>query len=458
MTTTRNDRRRHVLVLSSGNTVLEDAYLAAGYTVTVIVPDYSLRRRQEACPAMTFHAIHHWSDGEELRCLEAELSATVDTVATIDEQCIVPAAWIRQRRRLPGMSVADALAHTDKWQMKRRLAKAGIRVADVRLVHHASEVEGAAAEMGGFPVVVKPRSGAGTINTKRIESGPDLQALIVAGFFDTTAEDPHGRFAAGDILTSLNGSAHGFLVEKYIPVAKEFYIDVYRLGNEVLLTCPGSYYKPVLEGLESEAATHRFWTLLPLGDRRARHAADLAVRATHALGSGTGVTHCEVLLEVHEDGRETWWFGEAAARPGGGIYPAYEHMYGFDAIAAIASLAAGERPALDQLEPRYRALTTIGLISPEGDVTSFTPADELCQRPAVVEASLRLTIGSPAPAPLGSVPTAGMIIFEPSELGDAELDAEVAALVESVAIRTTRSLPSPAGAAPTDGTLVGIPR
>ena len=76
----------------------------------------------------------------------------------------------------------------------------------------------------------------------------------------------------------------------------------------------------------------------------------------------------------------------------------------------------------------------------------------------MVEASLRLTIGSPAPAPLGSVPTAGMIIFEPSELGDAELDAEVAALVESVAIRTTRSLPSPAGAAPTDGTLVGIPR
>lgn len=181
----------HVLVLTTGNPLLEEALLAAGHTVSLLAPAAGMPRP----PALGVRAVHtlgHWDDLDALPGLHVSLP-DIDAVATIDEQCIVTAARLRELRGLPGLTVDAALAHTDKHVMKTSLATAGLPVARHQLIHHADEIPCATAELG-WPVIVKPRAAAATWNTFVIRDEAHLKNLVTAGAFERRVADITGRF------------------------------------------------------------------------------------------------------------------------------------------------------------------------------------------------------------------------------------------------------------------------
>ncbi|MEV4560881.1 hypothetical protein AB0K51_28330 [Kitasatospora sp. NPDC049285] len=408
----------HVLVLSTGNPLLENALLASGHTVTVLQPAGT-----DSIPGTTRHTVEHWDDLDALTALEPALP-DVDAIATIDEQAIVAAAHLRQLRALPGLTVDAARAYTDKATMKTALAAASLPVARHRVVHHADEVATAARELG-WPVLVKPRAGLATLNTFVVRDPDHLKELVDTGAFDTRITDPTGRLTAGHVLDSLHEAPHGFLVEQFLDVEAEFFCDLYVHRGTVLLAVPGRYDAPLLQSVGDAS----FDTVLPPDHPDARDIADLATRAAAALGAQSGAVHCEIL----RDRTKGLFIGEAGARPGGGsITELASVMYAFDLPATLAALATDTRPDLDTT-PRFPALTAVMIPAPAGTVTNVADQDAIEELPGVLHADIRLTVGQPAPAGIGTMTRAGRVLYVPDHLDT--LDQEVADLRAALDIR-----------------------
>nr|WSX75917.1 hypothetical protein OH826_19910 [Streptomyces sp. NBC_00899] len=407
---------------------MESALLAAGHTVTLLTPDPGPTDTPAGVRAV--HTIGHWDDLDALTAVEPSLPL-VDAVATIDEQCIVAAAHLRRLRGLPGLGVDAAHRYTDKHLMKNTLLAAGLPVAGHRLIHHAGEIP-AAAEVLGWPVIVKPRAGAATWNTFVIRDEDHLGELLKAGAFDSRVPDITGRFHAGHALDSLHGARDGFLVEAFLDLADEYWVDLYAHDGEILLAAPGRYDQPLLRTVGSAS----YDTILPPDHPEAPAVTALARRAAAALGAHSGAVHCEILRTT--DGR--LHIGEAGARPGGAcITELTGLMYGFDVPAALAVLATGERPVLPAT-PRYRALTAVMIAAPPGTVTHVATSETMEQLPRVLAATINLHPGVAVPATAGTVTGAGRILYLPHDL--ARLDGEVADLRAALDIQVTPSSPA----------------
>jgi len=100
-----------------------------------------------------------------------------DQVECLWEPYMLLAARIRENFGLPGMTVEQTLPFRDKERMKRVLDAAGVRTP-----YHfaATTVAGVweAAERIGYPIIVKPISGAGSADTYRVDSAAQLAEVL----------------------------------------------------------------------------------------------------------------------------------------------------------------------------------------------------------------------------------------------------------------------------------------
>ncbi|MFF5365487.1 acetyl-CoA carboxylase biotin carboxylase subunit family protein [Streptomyces scabiei] len=421
-----------IVVLDTGNPVLADALLARGHRVSFVVPNASADLYGVRYPGVPVHGVSRWDDRDEMRRLARELGS-VDVVTTIDEQSVVAAAVLREAVGAPGMGVDDALAYTSKAVAKRRCAAAGVPTAAFRVVRHASEIAGVAEEIG-YPLIVKHEAGIGTLNTFTIRGPDDLDRRLAEGAFDVAVDDPLGRFSAGTVARSLHASG-GFVVEQYLDVAAEYCCDLYRYVDEesgeeeILVAAVGRYSEPCLRIVGRE--WHQ--TFLPPGSREAQEVRAVAVRGVRALGTLTGATHCEILRT--KDGR--LWFGEAGARPGGaGIWHATNAMYGHDGVAALAAMAVGRRPEIPAA-PVHDTVANILVVPEPGVVRSAPTTEEVLGIPGVVDADIRLVVGEPVPAGIGTISAGGRIVYVP-RVAD-EVEAEVAELRQKLGITVERA-------------------
>ena len=429
MTTTPT--ARHLLVLSTGNPLLERALLARGHRVSLVVPATIASQQRRENPDIEVWGISDWGDDDSLAKIAAVLPSSIDTVATIDEQAIRAAAVLRAALGLPGQDVASATASTDKARMKDRLAEAGIPVAAHRIVQVARAAKGtgvadipSAAEELGWPVVVKPRAGVGTVATFRLAGPDDLDAALARGAFDTVPSDPGARFTAGSLSRTLHEQVGGFLVERALDVVAEYSCDTYIHDGEPLLSVPVRFEAPLLQ--IAGGGWHH--TLLDPASPHGRIVADLALRATRAINVTTGVTHTEVLCT--SDGQ--WWLGEIGARPGGaGIVPAAALAYGFDPPCTLAALSLGERPVLPN-ELLHRDLTTVLLGPPPGIVRRVRTGEQIAALPGVLDVDLHLAAGQPTPLTQGSMGAGGRIVLIPT--GTAPIAEQVKELIVAVGL------------------------
>ncbi|MEY9960999.1 acetyl-CoA carboxylase biotin carboxylase subunit family protein [Streptacidiphilus sp. MAP5-52] len=411
----------HVLVASSGNPLLEQTLLDLGHTVSLLVPSPMVADRRLSTPgAATVVGIDSWTDVGELARIVEELPHGVQRVVTIDEQAVVVCARLRDRLGLPGLPVKAALLHTDKDLSKTALEFAGIAVARHRLLRRAEQVPLAAAEFG-WPVVVKPPRGAGTVSTFVIRDEGHLHELIAEGAFDRKPADSTGRFDAGELLLSLH-ELPAFLVEEYLPVVREYAVDLYLFRGELLAAFPAVYSAPLITALDQ----HQWDTALPPENPEAQKAIALALDASAILGSDTGVVHCEILRTADD-----WYFGEAGHRPGGGgLWQMYGRQHGLDIRTAIAQLAVGQRP---DLTPRTDPpiLTTLNVAAPAGGVVrSFARPEQLAALDGVLSVDLHLKTGERTPGGFGSLSLAGSIVYTTERLD--QVDTAAVALIEAL--------------------------
>src|SRR5206468_4478670 len=88
----------------------------------------------------------------------------VDRLEATIEAHTLPAAQVRETCTIPGTSVRTAWLCRDKPSMKQALREAGVPTAASTAASTAAEVH-AFAEQVGYPVIHKPRSGAGALDT-----------------------------------------------------------------------------------------------------------------------------------------------------------------------------------------------------------------------------------------------------------------------------------------------------
>src|SRR5687768_13716238 len=110
--------------------------------------------------------VHAWMRGRE-----------VDRVLANWEVMVLTAARLRERFGVPGMTVDQVRGFRDKQLMKERVAAAGLRVPRSARVTTATEAREGAAQLG-YPVVVKPISGAGSADTYAVRSAAELEAAL----------------------------------------------------------------------------------------------------------------------------------------------------------------------------------------------------------------------------------------------------------------------------------------
>lgn len=215
---------------------------------------------------------------------------SIDRVECLWEPGVMLAARIREALELPGMGVAQARLFRDKELMKQALDKAGIRTP--RHVSASTEDEcRAAAEQIGYPLIIKPISGAGSADTHRIDRKEDLEGVL--------KQVAHVREVS---------------VEEFI-TGQEYTYDTV-CANERLLFANTSWYRPQpLVGRTLEWVSPQTICFKHPDQPMLQPGRQMGKAVLTALGFDTGFTHMEWFLT--DSGEAV--FGEIAARPPGAL-------------------------------------------------------------------------------------------------------------------------------------------
>jgi hypothetical protein len=142
-------------------------------------------QHQDALPEMArqslsaYIQIPSWADedGVVSTVLGALRGTNLDLVESLWEPTMLVAAKLREAIGAPGMSVEQTIPFRDKGRMKDVLDAAGIRTPRSERTRTAAGCR-EAAERLGFPLIVKPIAGAGSLDTYRIENADELEAAI----------------------------------------------------------------------------------------------------------------------------------------------------------------------------------------------------------------------------------------------------------------------------------------
>jgi formate-dependent phosphoribosylglycinamide formyltransferase (GAR transformylase) len=202
----------------------------------------------------------------------------VDRLEAVVEAHTMAAAQVRENCTIPGTSVRTAWLCRDKPSMKEVLRGAGVPTAASTAAHSAAEVRDFAARVG-YPLILKPRAGAGASGTVRVDSAADLDGAL-AGF----------------------GLAESIAVEEFVEGHEGFY-DTLSINGEPVYDFVTHYYPNVLDAMRTRwispqfVATNRVDTVADYAEVR-----EMGRRVTEALGIGTSATHME------------WFFGPRGLR------------------------------------------------------------------------------------------------------------------------------------------------
>jgi len=264
----------------------------------------------------------------------------VDRLEATVEAHVLPAARIREACGIPGTSVETTWACRDKPTMKDVLRKAGIPTAQSTGAGTPEEAREFAARVG-YPLILKPRGGAGASGTYKVENDDELERAIHAS-----------GLAAGQSVA----------VEEFVEGHEGFY-DTVTVDGKVTHDFVTHYFPNVLEAMRTRwispqfVVTNRVDTVEDYGQVR-----ELGKRVIEALGIGTSATHMEWFF-----GPKGLKFSEIGCRPPGvGAWDLYCAANEMDLYAEWALAVCHGRTART---PSRRYSAGIVTLRPEGDGT-----------------------------------------------------------------------------------------
>ncbi|ULO06221.1 ATP-grasp domain-containing protein [Paenibacillus sp. 19GGS1-52] len=234
---------------------------------------------------------------------------------TPGENAIEIGGEIRSTFGIPGLQRNQAEAVRNKWIMKQMLHQRGIRTSVTAIALSVSDYM-EFVEVNGFPIIVKPLSGFGTINTFKISSINELNSYL-----ENTRKE-HQK----DLLEEfING--------------KEFHCDSLVSKGNVVFSSVSQYLYNCLEIATSHKPPASI--TIPEGSNieYIDRIKEVNKEVISALGINNSVTHAELFLTP--EGEVV--FGEIGARIGGAqvMPPCIKNTHGVDFFAAVSDLELG---------------------------------------------------------------------------------------------------------------------
>lgn len=272
----------------------------------------------------------------------------VDRLEATIEAHTMAAAQVREACTIPGTSVRTAWLCRDKPSMKQVLRDAGIPTAASAAVGSLDEAQQFAARVG-YPLILKPRSGAGASGTTRVDSDHELVAAL-------------GAFGPVDSVA----------IEEFVQGHEGFY-DTIAVDGQVAVDFVSHYFPNVLEAMRTRWISPQF-----IATNRVdsvddyRQLREMGGRVIRALGIDTSATHME------------WFFGPKGLRfseigcrpPGVGAWDLYSAGNEIDLYRQWAEVIVNGRPTA---APSRRFAAGIVALRPEtdGTVTGYSGVDAI---------------------------------------------------------------------------------
>lgn len=312
--------------------------------VTTRAERYAFAARE---PALRVLTVPDTADADALaEVLAAELGGGegIAAVTSSSEYSIPVAAALARRLGLPGPDPEAIERCRDKGYQRTRLHEAGVGVPPFRQAGSVDQAVTAARALG-WPVVVKPVDGSGSVGVRLCED-EDTVAAHAAALLSRGANE-RGIAPAPRLL--VEGLAWG----------AEFSVETFS-GRIIGIT------RKHLGALPDFVETgHDYPAMASAEDERAL--ADTVLRGSQALGLGWGPQHWELRVD---EGRAV--VIEVNPRLAGGFIPELvRRAQGIDLVRATLELATGGAPEVEATMARFASIRF--LLSP-GDGVLGAPA------------------------------------------------------------------------------------
>ena len=282
------------ILSENASRMIEAAASLPGVRLAVVTQDPA----EKLSPQMAQMISAHWRvndilDPAQLEWGVEELAKRlggIDRLFGAYEQLQVPLAEVREKLGIEGMKPEVANRFRDKSEMKNVLRANGLPSAKHTLAENAKDALAFANEVG-FPVVVKPPAGAGSIATFKADDEASLRDAVAKAA-------PH----RGDPA----------LIEEFI-VGDEYSLETISIDGVAVWHSLTHYYPNPLDVVRNKWIQWCVVSPREVEDERYDDIRDAGSRALQALGMETGLSHMEWFRR--RDGSIA--ISEVAARPPG---------------------------------------------------------------------------------------------------------------------------------------------
>ena len=276
---------------------------------------------------------------------------TFDRVICLWEPGVVLAAKLRAALGVPGMGIEDAIAFRNKDIMKARVAAAGIRTPRHRGATTAAEVR-EAAEYIGYPLIIKPIDGAGSMDTFRVDDARELDTALKR-------------------LTHIDHVN----VEEFIE-AEEFTFDTICIDGEMQFFNIGYYRPRPLVARSVEWISPQTLCLRDVDTDWVAGGRQMGADVLKAMNPGNAFTHMEWYRK--SDGEVV--FGEIAARPPGArTVDLMNYVSDIDLYMGYAEAELKGTFSID-VTRKYTAVNIFKRAQGHGAISRVTGLEQLVQR------------------------------------------------------------------------------
>lgn len=214
----------------------------------------------------------------------------VDLLECTVEAIMLTTARVREAATIPGLSVDQVLLCRDKYVMKQFLRERGVPCARNATIATVEEARAFCAEVG-FPIILKPRDGAGAHDTYKCDDWDAVAAALPA--------------------MGITNSRVFITGEEFVSGHEGFY-DTLTCNGEIVFDAVSHYYPNVLEGMRNRWISPYIITTNRIDAEGYRELRSFGSKVIHELGLPTSPTHMEWFF-----GPKGLLFSEIGARPPG---------------------------------------------------------------------------------------------------------------------------------------------
>ena len=351
--------------------------------------------------------------------IEIQKKEKIDGIVTFVEHSVPSAAAAAKALGLPFVSEHTAEIARNKYEMRKAFQSHHIPCPKFEITNNLIEAKKISKDFG-YPVVLKPLIGGGSMYVRRINTETELEQhfdYIKKGAWDGFEYDPLYE-------SSRNKYKESILIESYVE-GSEVSVESLIINNKTNVLAIHDKPLPMTGPYFEELY---FTTPSRLSKTIQTDLIDLSKKSHEALSINIGATHTE--FRVTAEGKLV--ILESAARMGGGpVYRSVLTSTGIDLVHSIMELSLGTNPDLSKIQ-RNPTGFYLFFANKEGWISSIKGVSEVEKDPAVVEIEMYKKIGDRVDLPPKVFQAHGHMIVKANDL-DA-LDRKVVELSSLIKI------------------------